>query len=539
MISDEQLQRALNVQRKRRSQLNRPFHLGLILVELGYVSEQDVLNAINERYRLSLNSLSDNVEELIRKKYGSLRQRMSACSIPIALKLAVMTTLLIILTIFTLSVVILNQQREQLYDQSIRTGRISLSYFVSNARLLLLEDDNVLRLNTLITESVKIDGIRYAIILDQNRIIKAHTDYRQIGNPFQAFKNVTKISDDGITACSDHYLPSGEHMLNLNRDIVLQGKKLGEVHVGLSLDFIEQLIWQKSRTLIWVSLGTISLGIMVAVLIGLHFSRPISGLVEATREISKGNFQHRVDQIRNDELGDLAMAFNRMSRDLWIKSLMQKSFGKYIGSEILEMIMVDPETPWLKGRRNVATILFTDVRGFTAYSEQREPEEVVDRLNEYFEVAANAILRHGGYIDKFVGDAVLGVFGVPVAREDHMERAVRAALEMQQGFCDHAESTCEDTLLNAIGIGINAGVVVSGNIGSQVKMEYTVIGDAVNVASRLNGLAGPGEVIISRNIREYLGDLIEVEACPPQKIKGKVIPVEVFKVLGIRKKESA
>src|SRR5262249_27227160 len=133
-------------------------------------------------------------------------------------------------------------------------------------------------------------------------------------------------------------------------------------------------------------------------------------------------------------------------------------------------------------------VLFTDIRGFTSFSENREPEQVVEALNQYFEICTRVILDYGGYVDKFIGDAVMGVFGVPVAVENHAERAVRASLHMQRELAEAAKKSGNDVLAR-VGVGINTGVLVAGNLGSQVKMEYTVIGDSVNTASRLNGLA--------------------------------------------------
>ena len=237
--------------------------------------------------------------------------------------------------------------------------------------------------------------------------------------------------------------------------------------------------------------------------------------------------------IRNDELGNLATAFNHMSEELWLKSLMKESFGKYVGSEVLEMIMADPESGWLKGNKSEATVLFTDIRGFTSYSEEKEPEEIVEALNESFEIVSNVIIEYGGYIDKFIGDAVMGIFGVPIYYEDHAEKAVRASIDMQKKLLEASKNG--NSLLAAIGIGINSGPVVSGNLGSQTKMEYTVIGGTVNLASRLNGLAGSGEVVVSKNIYEKLGDMIEVEALAPTKVKGISEMVESFKVLKIDK----
>jgi adenylate cyclase len=158
----------------------------------------------------------------------------------------------------------------------------------------------------------------------------------------------------------------------------------------------------------------------------------------------------------------------------------------------------------------------------------------VEKLNAYFEIATSVIIKYGGYIDKFIGDAVMGVFGVPVYRQDHVERAVRAALHMQDEL--HKESLHGNQLLASVGISIHTGIVVAGNVGSQTKMEYTVIGDSVNLTSRLNALAGTGEVVISKQVKEKIDHLMETESLGPQRLKGKSEPVEAYKVLPMQPK---
>ena len=334
----------------------------------------------------------------------------------------------------------------------------------------------------------------------------------------------------------DYKLPSGSNVLDLSRPITFQDKELGAVHVGISLDFIKDLIRKETLTILILSLFIIVLGIAIAILLGIEFSRPIYKLVLATQEISKGNFQYRLDMLRNDEFGDLANSFNYMANELWNKLMLQKSFGRYVSPEVLYLILTHPEDSWLKGTRNEATVLFTDVRGFTAYSEARRPEEVVEALNEYFAIVTHHILAHGGYVDKFMGDAVLGVFGIPIAHADHAERALRATLGMQKEFQERAKQN-ENWILGRVGIGISSGVVVAGTLGSQVKMEYTIIGDSVNMASRLNHLAGSGEIIISKDVYESTKDLVSVEPLPLQPIKGKSESVETFKVLDLKERQ--
>jgi adenylate cyclase len=528
IITAGQLEKALEVQKEKKQKL------GQLVVDLGYAKEEAVLKAITKYYGISIITLSENIGECIRQQHPTLKEKLSNVRIPIRVKLSITIIFIIWLTILILSFVILARQREQLYMQTVKTGKVTLNYFTNNARVPLLNDD-ILRLNMLIKEASSVEGLLYAFIVDREQVIKAHTDHTKIGTAFQEFYNAKELTKEGDTSFFSYKLPSGTNALNLSRPVAFKNKELGTVHVGISLDFIKNQIRRESISILLLSLLIIILGIVIAVLLGFSFSRPISQLVLATKEISKGNFHYRIGMVRKDEFGDLATAFNFMSQELWKKLLMQKSFGRYVSPEVLDMILANPEESWLKGTRSDATVLFTDVRGFTAYSEQREPEEVVENLNEYFRIVTKFILQYGGYVDKFIGDAVLGVFCLPIARADHAERAVRAAVSMQREL-QQADSS-RNQLFSKIGIGINSGVLVSGNLGSQVKIEYSVIGDSVNVASRLNALAGPGDIVMSRSTYQLAKDIALVKALPSQKVKGKSEPVEVFQLIGIEERK--
>jgi len=536
IITEEQLHNALKVQKDKLYTFGKAVRLGQIIVELGYALEEELVEAINDEYQISVNTLSDDIKGLVKKKRDRFAEALPPPRIPIWLQVFAATMVIIIITILVMSFFILSQQRERLYNQTVIVGKVSLNYFCGNASIPLLED-NILRLNTLIKDATHVEGLLYAIIVDHNQIIKAHTDINKIGKPFNKFTNITDVRKEGDVTYFNYYSGSGEHVLNLTRPILYNKKELGEVHVGVSIDFIEKLIHKAQLTIIGITFFIIIFGSGVAVFLGFHFSRPISNLVQATKEIGSGNYQHKIILARNDELGNLSTAFNRMGEELWKNSLMQKSFGKYIGSEVLEMIMANPESVWLKGHRSEATIIFVDIRGFTLYSEVKEPEEIVEKLNQYFEIATQAIQDYGGYVDKFIGDAVLGVFGVPVYHKNHVLRAVRAASDMQKAFLEKHDNG--NDLLQSVGIGINSGVVVSGNIGSQNRMEYTVIGDSVNLAAHLYRLANPGEIVISKSVYVHLKEVLEVEPLPPQNIKGKAEPVETFRLLNIRENINA
>lgn len=531
VITEFQLKSALDIQRETLVQKGRAVRLGQVIVEQGYASEADIIRTINAEYQIEVTCLSDDIRERLSHKYGSYFEKLPHPRLPMWIQLAVATTFIVVLTIFSLSMVVLDQQKSRLYEQTVRLGMVSLNYFANNAPIPLLEDD-ILRLNTLIKEAARVEGLRYALIVGDNQLIKAHTDVNLIGVPFKHFVENPEETRDGEVIYYSYHRPDGERLIDLYRPIRFKDKTLGEVHVGISVNFIEELVRRERISVVLITLAIILIGLGIAVIYGFRFSRPISELVRATQEIAKGNYQYRVPIKRNDELGNLGTAFNRMGQELWKNAMAQKSFGKYVGSEVLDMILANPETAWLKGASNEASIVFGDVRGFTAFAEARAPEQVVEALNAYLEIATSVIIKFGGYIDKFIGDAVLGVFGLPVSRQDHVERAVRAALYLQEEL--RKQSAGGNELLASVGISIHTGTVVAGNVGSQSRMEYTVIGDTVNLASRLNAFAGAGEVIVSQQVKQQLGESIETQSLGRMPIKGKAEPVEAFKVIRIQ-----
>ena len=525
VITPEQLKAALETQRAGGGRLGR------VVVEKGFASEYDVLQAIAAHYRVSATELTDDFAALLASRSLPWRGKLGALRIPIRVKLSIAITFMILVTVLTLSVVILGRQRRLLYEQTKETGRVSLEYFTNAAAVPLLEEDTLL-LNELIKKSASVKGLVSASIVGRDGIVRAHTDLKRIGAPPPPLP-AGEDRAEGPLVSRKYRDASGARLENLSRPITYADTVLGVANVGVSLDFIDELIRRETGWIAGLSVLTVLLGIGIAILIGVDFSRPISRLVLATREIGRGNFRYRIERVRGDELGDLASAFNYMSRELWKKLVMAKSFGSYVSPEVLEMVLAHPGGDLLGGRRMEVTVVFTDIRGFTSFAEGTDPERVVEAINEYFEIATRHIHDQGGYVDKFIGDAVLGVFGAPIAQPDHAARALRAAVAMQRELL--AQDAGRNPLLARVGIGINSGVAVAGDLGSEVKRQYSVIGDCVNVASRLNALAAGGKIVISRSTREAAGAGVEVAALPPAKVKGKAEPIEVFEVTGLEK----
>lgn len=218
------------------------------------------------------------------------------------------------------------------------------------------------------------------------------------------------------------------------------------------------------------------------------------------------------------------------------KSEIKKVFGRYVSPEVIDSMMEQEDTDFLKNERKEITVLFSDVRGFTSMSEKLEAEEVVEILNEHFEAMSAVILKQRGTLDKFVGDEIMALFGAPVYVESHALKAIKTALEMQKAQKALSQKIKRKTGVYVdIGIGINTGDMIVGNIGCTHKTDYTVIGDNVNIAARLCDAAPPGEILITEQTYAEVKKLVEVEEAEPLKAKGKSKPLTVYKVIGLVK----
>ena len=185
------------------------------------------------------------------------------------------------------------------------------------------------------------------------------------------------------------------------------------------------------------------------------------------------------------------------------------NLSRYLGPELVEAVMTGESDFAMEGSVNEATILFADIRGFTSLSERIPPQLVVKLLNEYFEIMVDIILERGGVVDKFVGDEIMAVWGVPTQGENDAFNAVSAAIKMQQALCMYNEERArmeEEPIY--MGIGINTGTVVAGNLGSSKRMQYTVIGDAVNLASRMEGLTTREQILMSQSTFDFVKDKV-------------------------------
>jgi|GEM_PF-490833 adenylate cyclase len=278
---------------------------------------------------------------------------------------------------------------------------------------------------------------------------------------------------------------------------------------------------------IWLMIG-LGVAICGALLMAIRMSGPILEIARVAIQVAQGNFQARVVKgtRSKDEIGELARRINEMTQGLHERFQLQKFVSLGTIDAIRSSKGVDIN---LGGTRVQASMLFCDIRGYTAFAERHPPKVVVDVLNFYFQQLADIVSANGGDIDKFIGDAMLAVF-----LGDDMERnAVRCALAMHRAMAEQRRYRSEQDL--TIGIGINTGEVTIGAMGSHQRMDYTVLGDAVNVAARLCSRSNGGQTLIGATTYNVLADLEEfsIEALEPISLKGKTQPVPVFDVRSV------
>ena len=273
-----------------------------------------------------------------------------------------------------------------------------------------------------------------------------------------------------------------------------------------------------------------------SVLIGGRIGRPLSNLSAAMGRLREGDFEVRSEATkRRDEVGDLARSFNEMAVGLKERERLRGTLGRYVSGDVAERILAETDDLSLQGELRRVTVLFLDIRGFTSVSERLQPHEVVELLNSYFHVVVDRVTAHGGSVNKFIGDAAMCIWGAPRAVAAPERKAVLCALDIQRDAGRlSAERTARGAHTVGIGIGINSGEVVAGNLGASRRLEYTVIGDAVNLAQRLESQARPGEVLISQPVFEAVADFVEALPREPVKLKGKAQPVPLWDVKGLK-----
>lgn len=281
--------------------------------------------------------------------------------------------------------------------------------------------------------------------------------------------------------------------------------------------------------------GILLIALLFTQLFSRRLSSPLIRLESAAREIQRGNLEVQVESLGNDEVGRLADTFNQMVAGLKQRDQIKGLFKRYLNPQVVDELIRHPEKASPGGERRVLTLLFSDLVGFTSASEKMSPEELVTLLNRYFETATRALARHGATLDKFIGDAIMCFWNAPLPDADHAGNACLAALallDVVDALREPFRAAGFDTF--DCRIGINTGPCVVGNLGSTDAQDYTAMGDAVNLASRLEGACkvyGTRTLVAEATV-EAARHAVAVRELDRVRVKGRGLPVRVFELLG-------
>ena len=284
--------------------------------------------------------------------------------------------------------------------------------------------------------------------------------------------------------------------------------------------------------LMFLAAIAIAITLYGAITIARRITRPVTELAGAAREIAAGNYDVRVRPAGDDELGELARSFDGMVKRLTERDSIRDALGKVASSDVVEKLLQGQIE--LGGEERTVTVMFTDVRNFTGIAEKLTPQQSLSLLNEFLTAISAVVEEHGGVVDKYLGDGVMAIFGAPVTHPDDPQRAVECALVIRERIASLGPALAARGLPHPdIGLGINTGLVIAGNMGSPSRLNYTVLGDGVNLASRLEGLTKRYlvPIVAGARTRESVSGMVWRELDKVRE-KGKTDAERIFEPLG-------
>ncbi len=458
-------------------------------------------------------------------------------------KFSALVVALLVVACLSLALVATQHEHRALVSEVEKRGDSLAAGLAGAAKepLLGVEQGNFhdeLTLDRLIEELRGNGGVVAVRLLDREGKIAASLDGAERG---RAGLRLSSSSD--VDSRPERVLQGNSRLL-VAAPIFYSGVLIGEAQVELDLRrLVDPVVRSNTRQLTAIAVTVICLGVAAGISFVALLAGPLRRLRVGVERLRDGDLSVRVTPTSRDEVGELTRAFNEMGDSLQQKQRIQNAFGRYVSDYVLNQLLEGPEEEALRGTEREVTLLFADIRGFTRLSEGMKAHKVVALLNEIFQLISDCILAHGGTIDKLMGDAVMAYFGAPVQQPDHALRGVSAAIDIVQALEERNRRAREGADPNfvpvEIGIGIHSGVVVVGNIGSDRRADFTAVGDPVNVAQRLEKLAGRGEILVSEAVQRTVRTAHRLCFRGERQLPGREEPVHVYAVDTERKPASA
>lgn len=443
---------------------------------------------------------------------------------PLKFKITIIVILILTVSVLLIATILYSRSKTILENEMQKRGRLVLRNLVQAGWESIINRNRAVTGDVIgeLMQNRERYNILYCMILDKRNRVFDHSDPGQIRSIYrdEYSQELKKIND----VVSKNMLYEDQEILDMAAPIMIKTKtkkvKIGIARIGISKEVLEHAVRDiRIRTII-LTLVFIITGIVVSFLFAGTITSPISAIVSVMEKVGQGDLEHKVEITLQDEIGKLATSFNEMIRHLKEKVLMQK----YVSKSTVEMIEQKKDTSVeLGGKRKNITLFFSDIRGFTAFSETRAPEEVITMLNNYLSFQADIVDSNNGSVDKFVGDEVMAIFEGP----DMVEQAVRSAIQIQQKVRE-LNSTRNEKIY--VGIGINSGEAVVGNMGSTTRMDFTAIGDSVNTAARVCSAAKADQILITTPAYQSVKKKFRIGKTYKLTVKGKVEPLIVHEI---------
>jgi len=383
-----------------------------------------------------------------------------------------------------------------------------------------------------------------AYIIDRNFNMVANSDWTGQGdiddisykNMISGILNQRALPSKNIGIAFDFFDGKTEWLVNINTI-----SRLNWILVTLQeKSKAYESLYSLQKKILLIALIFILIAGLIGALLGTHLSSPILKIAKGARILAENKFSHRIKDIRSgDEIGEVASAFNHLGEsleeyDARIKKevAIRSDLSRYLTPELVESIIDRKADLELGGKKQKIAVLFADIAGFTSIAESKPPEQVVSLLNELFTILTGIIFRNNGMIDKFIGDSVMALFGIPDSDPAAVDHAVSTAKEMRTWLEVGNKKWRKDLGINIeLSISINYGEVIVGNIGSESRMEFTAIGDVVNTAAKVEKIALADQILITEEVYNILSDKKNVRPAGEFKISGHEENARLFEIL--------
>jgi len=386
---------------------------------------------------------------------------------------------------------------------------------------------------------------------DYEKLRIANEFHRQVGlerNLATLYEKILEVAFDLLSAETGVILLFNPATGQLTPEAV---RKRKEGEAELSQTLLDQVVQSREGLLTQAAIvdarfsasaSIVAQGIRSAMAVPLLSKGELQGVLYIDTRQRAGAFTEKDLRILTGVAAQAAVAIENaeLARRIEQEAETRAHLSRFLSPHMVEQAQKGQLDLQKGGQLCEVTVLFADIRGFTTMTERAPPQEIVALLNEYFELMVDEVFANGGVLDKFIGACIMAIWGAPVVRKDDAARAVRAAVGRQTRLFDfNLQRKAAGKLPVSMGVGINTGLAVVGNMGSSKRLEYTAIGDSVNLASRLCGVAREGQIVISSATVKGIGDEFELLDMPPTKVKGKQEPVSIFQVLGFADEETS